>query len=74
MYRVKAFTNDFVSGNGGGGPVASHSLLGAPLRYIVSCCTGSLQGEKPYPFEDVRRRRSGVVPFLKASDLEHRLG
>jgi hypothetical protein len=31
MYRVKAFTNIFVSGNGGGGPVASHSLLGAPL-------------------------------------------
>jgi hypothetical protein len=43
MNRAKAFTDGFVSGNGGGAHGASHSLVGAPLRCIMSRCTGSLR-------------------------------
>jgi hypothetical protein len=73
LNRAKAFT-DVVCGNGGGATVASHSLLRAPLRCIVSSRTGVLQGENPILSWMCDDDAFGVLTFLKALHLEPRLG
>ena len=74
LSRVKAFTDTFVGGDGGGALVAPFSLLGAPLGGTIFLLHWALYGENIVHLWTCDGGAIGVVPSLEASHLEFQLG
>jgi hypothetical protein len=74
LSRVKAFTDTFVGGDGGGAVVAPFSLLGAPLGGTIFLPHRALEGENLVHLWACDDSAIGVVPLLEVSHLEFRLG
>ena len=69
LSRAKAFTDAFVSGDGGGALVASFFLLGHHFEAPCPLLHGALEGENSVHLWTCDGGAIGVVPSLEAPHL-----